>query len=293
MAIAVLSGAMVLQLVLDFQARVLTEIARNDLQDRAERLLRFMAGEIGAAAFVIGARPQMADGSALVLSHDSLAGDPLEALPGALLVEDHSDADDRLTVVRALSFTPPLRLALAAVAGEDWLALDRRPNHPPGSTRELQPAPEAISHLALFGQPGCYAVQLAEQTLRLTQPLATDAAAGSEVFGVRATSYFLEPHAGSGRLRRDDFTSRNILDDAVDGLQFEYLLADGSLVSAPLDPAAIRAVRINLLLRDLRADRSYRNETVYTLGNRSYGPYHDNFRRCQVSRLVEVKNHGL
>ena len=79
----------------------------------------------------------------------------------------------------------------------------------------------------------------------------------------------------------------------MDGLQFEYLLGDGSLVDQPARPQDVRGVRISLLVRDLRSDRNYSNETIYTLANRNYGPFRDHYRRSQVSQLVEVKNHGL
>ena len=115
----------------------------------------------------------------------------------------------------------------------------------------------------------------------------------TELLGVRAYSYQLEPFSDSKRLRRDDFSSRDILDDVVDGLQFEYLLGDGSLIHQPARPQDVRGVRISLLVRDLRPDRNYTNATIYTLGNRSYGPFRDHYRRSQVSQLVEVKNHGL
>ena len=68
---------------------------------------------------------------------------------------------------------------------------------------------------------------------------------------------------------------------------------DGSLVDQPHRPQEIRGVRINLLVRDLRSDRDYLNENVYTLGNCNYGPFRDHYRRSQLSRMVEVKNHGL
>jgi len=55
----------------------------------------------------------------------------------------------------------------------------------------------------------------------------------------------------------------------------------------------VSGVRVSLLVRDLRADRHFVNHSVYTLGNRSYGPYRDHYRRVQVTRLVEVKNHAL
>jgi hypothetical protein len=222
-----------------------------------------------------------------------LAGDPLESLPYSVLSDDIAAGDDRLTIVKAVSFAPPLHLVQPGLSGESGLVLSRRPNRSPGSTRELQPAPEAINHLVLANHQLCYAVQLADQTVQLNQPLLEDVPVGTEVLGVRAYTYFLDPFSGSKRLRRDDFTSRAILDDAVDGLQFEYLLADGALVNLPARPQDVRGVRISLLVRDLRADRNYTDKTVYTLANRTYGPFQDHHRRILVSQLVEVKNNGL
>lgn len=98
-------------MVIDFQSRILCEISRNDLQDRAERLIRFLANDIRDAAFLFGPVPLVASGTSLVLTHDSLSGDPLEVLPFSILTDDDSDDDDRLTIVKAISFAPPLRLA--------------------------------------------------------------------------------------------------------------------------------------------------------------------------------------
>ena len=293
MAIASIVGTMILQMVIGYQSRILTEVSRNDMQDRAERLIRFLANDIRDAAFLLGAVPQLADGAPLTLIHDSLAGDPAEVLPSSILAVDSSTADDRLTIVKAVSFSPPLRLVQPGLVGEDFLVLNRRPNRSPGSSRELLPAPEAISHLVLANHRICYAVHAAGLALELNQPLVKDVPVDTELLGMRACTYLLEPFSGSKRLRRDNFTSRDIIDNAVDGLQFEYLLADGSLVDQPVRPEDIRGVRINLLARDLRSDRNYVNTTVYTLGNRNYGPFRDHYRRHQVSRLVEVKNHAL
>ena len=293
MTIASIVGLMILQMVINFQSRILIEINRNDLQDRAERLIRFLASEIRDTAFLLGPQPQVAGGAALALVHDTLSGDPLEVLAFSILSDDGSDEDDRLTIVKAISFAPPLRLAQPGFSGESGLVLNRRPNLSPGSTRELQPSPEAINHLVLANHRTCYAVQHADLSLQLIQALVEDVPADTEVLGVRAYSFQLEPSAGSKRLQRDDFTSRDILDDAVDGLQFEYLLENGSLVNRPVRPQDVRGVRISLLVRDLRPDHGYSNETIYILGNRSYGPFRDHYRRSLVSQLVEVKNHGL
>jgi len=291
--IASLVGSMIMHMVIRFQSCILAEISRNDLQDRADRLIRFLANDIREAAFQIGSIPLGADGLPISLVHDSLAGDPSESMTFSILPCDHSDDDDSLTFVKAESFAPPLYLIQPAIAGDDWLVLNRRPNHSPGSTRELLPTPEAINQLVLANHRISYDVQHAEQSLQLGHPLAENAPADTEVLGVRACSYQLEPFSGSKRLRRDDFTTRDILDDAVDGLQFEYLLSNGSLVSLPSNPSEVRGVKISLLVRDQRSDRQYINRTVFSMGNTTYGPYLDHFRRIQVSKLVEVKNHGL
>ncbi|MBE0574765.1 MAG: PilW family protein [Desulfuromonadales bacterium] len=293
MTITSIIGTMILQMVIDFQSRILSEISRNDLQDRAERLLRFLANDIRDAAFLLGPVPLVAGGTSLVLTHDSLSGDPLEVLPFSILSDDDSDDDDRLTIVKAISFAPPLRLAQPGLSGESAVLLNRRPNLSPGSTRELLPAPEAINHLVFASHRVCYAVHLDDLSLQLQQPLIEDIPADTEILGVRAYLFWLDPAAGSNRLRRDDFTSRDIFDDAVDGLQFEYLMEDGSLVDLPTRPQDVRGVRISLLVRDLRADQGYTDENVYMLGNRNYGPFRDHYRRSLVTQLVEVKNHGL
>jgi len=293
MVIASVVGGMLLQLVISFQSRILTEVGRNDLQDRGERLIRFLANDIRDAAFLLGARPSLADSTTLTLSHDSLAGDPAEVLPFSILAQDHDDQDDLLTIVKAESFSPPISLVQPGLAGEEAVFLNRRPNRSPGSTRELLPTPEAINHLVFANHHSSYSVRSVDSALELNQPLNMDVPVDTELLGVRACSYLLEPAAGSKRLRRDDFTSRDILDDAVDGLQFEYLLDDGSLVDQPHRPQDIRGVRISLLVRDLRSDRDYLNENVYRLGNCNYGPFRDHYRRSQLSSMIEVKNHGL
>lgn len=293
MVIAALLCSMILQTVISFQSRVLKEVSRNDLHGRAERLMRFLASDIRSAAFLVGSVPQVADGTPLRLVHDSLPGDPVQTLPFSILAHDGSAEDDALTIVKAVSFAPPLRLVQPGLVGESELLLNRRPNRSPGSTRELLSAPEAINHLVLDNSQFCYAVASDNQALQLNQPLEKGAPAGTEVLGVRALTYSLDPFSGSKRLRRDDFTSRAILDDAVDGLQFEYLLKDGSLVSLPASAEDVRGVRIHLLVRGLRADRDYRDEKLYLLGEQSYGPFRDGYRRTRLSQMVEVKNHGL
>lgn len=293
MFIASVAGTMILQFVLGFQSRVLAEISRNDLRDRAERLVRYMASDVRDAAFLLGSAPRTAAGTPVRLVHDSLAGDPVEVLNFALFAEDIADGDDCLTILKAVPFNPPLRLARTALTGDTSVLLNRRPNRSPGSTRELQPAPEAINHLVLTGHRVCYPILQAGLELDLEQPIREEVASGNEVLGLRVLRYETEPFDGSKRLRRDDFTSRDILDDKIDGLQFEYLLEDGIIVDQPVDMRSVRGVRISLLVRSLRRDLVDTDTSTYNMGNRTYGPFRDRFRRQVVTRMVEVKNNGL
>jgi hypothetical protein len=276
------------------QSRSLAEVSRTDLQERGARLLRFLGNDLRTAAFQLGATPHRATGTPPVLVHDSVPGNPAEELTQALLPEDGgTDGDDALTIVRAESFFPPMQLSQPAVAGAVSLRLDRRPNRAPGSSREISPAPEAISHVVLANHRSCYPVGNVGQTLQLLDGLTVPVPAATELLGLRVRRYHLAPSGGFNRLRCDDFTSDEILDDAVDGLQFEYLLADGRIVDAPADPTAVRGIRVSLLVRDLRPDRDYRDRASYRMGNRDYGPYNDSFRRIVASEMVEVKNHAL
>lgn len=294
MGLATLVGLIVLPAVFSLQNRGLAEVSRNDLQARAERLLRFLGDDLRSTAFLVGPLPRRADGTPPVVVHDSLPGNPVITLAHALSAADGGTiSDDSLTFVRAEPFFPPILLAAAAASGATTLHLDRHPNLSPGSSREIMPAPEAISHVVLANQRACYPVGHPDLLLPLLDGLAVPAPAATELLGLRVHRYYLQITPSKGRLRRDDLTSDEILDDEVDGLQFDFLLADGRIVDLPSDWLAVRGIRVSLLVRDVRPDRDYRDRSVYRLGNRDYGPYDDNFRRIAVSETIEVKNHAL
>lgn len=294
MVIAAIVSSFLLPGMLSFQAKTLVEIKRDDLHKRAERLLRFAVDDLRDAALLIGATPRPANGGLLTLVQDSLPGDPLVNFGAALVPESSGPAGhDALTLLKTVSFSPRIRLTRSEEPGATALLLNRRPNRPPGSSREIQPAPTALNHIVIDNHKICYRVLTADQTLQVGAGLLRPTPAGTEVLGVRAHRLYLQPFEGSNRFYRDNFTSREILDDCIDGLQLEYLMSNGSLVNAPADPTEIRAVRISLLVRSRKADPAYLDQRVYRLGDRIYGPFLDHFRRVSVSHLVEIKNHGL
>lgn len=294
MVIAAIISSFLLPGILSFQAKALVEIKRDDLHKRAERLLRFAVDDLRDTALLIGALPRPANGALLALVQDSLPGDPLVNFSAALVPEPGGPAgNDALTLLKAVSFSPRIRLTRTEEPEATALLLNRRPNRPPGSSREIQPAPTALNHIVIDNHKICYRVLTADLTLQLSTGLLRPAPAGAEVLGVRAHRLYLQPFEGSNRFYRDNFTSREILDDCIDGLQFEYLMSNGSLVDAPASPADVRAIRISLLVRSRKADPAYLDQRAYPLGDRVYGPFFDHYRRVPVSQLVEIKNHGL
>mgnify|MGYP001182377820 FL=1 len=294
MVIAAIVSSILFPALLSFQANSLAEMDRDELHKRAGRLLRYLANDLRDTALFLGPAPHTASGSAVVLAHDSLPGDPVESLATALRPETSGAVEhDALTLVKAVSFAPPIYLAEDATAGASEVRLDRRPNQAPGSSREILPAPEAISHIVLANHKCCYPVAAADQALPLKEPLGQAVPAGTELLGVRAHRYYLQANAGSNRLYRDNYTSRDILDANIDGLQFEYLLRDGSLVDTPNPIADIRGIRVSLLVRSRRTKAEHFDNATYPLGDHSYGPFNDHYRRVAVSQTVEVRNHGL
>lgn len=290
--LAGLVGMIVLPAVFAMQKQSLAGIARTDLQERAERLLRFLGDDLRSTAFLVGAFPRRADGTPPGIVRDNAGGNPLVILERSLAAEDGA-LNDSLTLIKAESFFPPLSVSMAAGAGSTALRINRRPNQSPGSSREILPAPEAISHVVLASQHYCYPVASGGSQLQLLDGLAAAVPAGTELLGLRAHRYYLQPAAAGGRLRLDDYSSDEILDDGVDALQFEYLLADGRIVDSPVDAAEVRGIRVSLLVRALHPEREPVPVVSYRLGNRDYGPFGDNFLRVAVSEMIEVRNHGL
>ncbi|WP_148300841.1 PilW family protein [Shewanella marina] len=59
------------------------------------------------------------------------------------------------------------------------------------------------------------------------------------------------------------------------------------------DFARIVAVRLYLLVRSIEQDRSYTNNVVYQLGDKTIGPLNDNYRRKVMSSTIMLDNPAL
>ncbi|MFP3983065.1 MAG: prepilin-type N-terminal cleavage/methylation domain-containing protein [Desulfurivibrionaceae bacterium] len=80
----------------------------------------------------------------------------------------------------------------------------------------------------------------------------------------------------------------------IDGLEFYYLMADGSQTTTPADPKDIRAIEISILARANKKDRTFSNQATYTTASgANWGPYNDNYRRRFHTVTVQCRNMGL
>ncbi len=82
--------------------------------------------------------------------------------------------------------------------------------------------------------------------------------------------------------------------DSVDGLEFNYILADGSETTAPSDLSRIRSVEVSLLVRTGVQDKNYTDTKAYITGSGvQWGPYNDHYRRRFVCLRILCQNLGL
>jgi len=89
--------------------------------------------------------------------------------------------------------------------------------------------------------------------------------------------------AGGNVLWGIDASGDNVLDTNVAG---------GGLPTL-VNMNRIRAVRIWLLARTKGIVRGYRDTNTYTVGNRTLGPFNDNFQRILLTSTIKCRNMGL
>ncbi|MCF6179801.1 MAG: PilW family protein [Geopsychrobacter sp.] len=286
-----------------FQFQSLSQINKSDLNDRANRLLDYLAEEVQGAGFLVTLVPRNGDDTAFQIKHAA----NLVTFNQSILVGNLIGGDDRLDILKAVSFFPPLVVTAVDPGPPQKVKINRPPDY---ATEINDAAGVNVSltrnHVVFENHKKIYRVKDVaadspntdidgdghrDRLLTLVQPLTEPVPLGSEVLGVRAMGFFVD----TGGLRADDYVSSAVLDRDVDGLQINYFMQDGSSIAAPSGAAIenIRGVRISLLVRANRPDKGYVNSATYLLGSRSYGPYDDGFRRVAVQRLVEVKNYAL
>ncbi len=79
-----------------------------------------------------------------------------------------------------------------------------------------------------------------------------------------------------------------------DGLEFYYILENGTMALNPSSVDDIRGVQISLLARTKNADSTYSDGESYEAGSGTvWGPFNDGFRRQLMIRTVICRNLGL
>ncbi len=133
-------------------------------------------------------------------------------------------------------------------------------------------------YLCLNGQNNYVVANVSGDTITLATPLSEDHLADETVSLVKAITYSIQP--GTMNLVRDENTGdggQNMA-DAVEDLQFQYTLSDGSVSDAPGTPSEIRTVSLTVAART-------RNPNPQSPG--------DGYRRQTLTSHTEVRNLGL
>lgn len=178
-----------------------------------------------------------------------------------------------------------------------------------------------------------YSLTEVGNSFKFNETLQQNVPDGSTVYNVRMYRYLVDTGSGKRNLKRVGWDSNcsigadvtteliettNSTNTAggVDGLKFEFIYLDtinnrmatcsdinpipsncsdlASNAGGPLPLAQLRAVRVWLLLRADKVDKSYTDKGSYVLGSTTnkitLGPYNDNYRRVLLNKTVEVKN---
>ena len=295
--------------LLSFQSQGISEISKDDLSDRATRITAYLAEELRMTGYMLTSDPKYADESPVALKHNTLTGTPLVTFSNSILPNNANSSDDEITILKSRSFFPRVGVETDAAIGAgltgNFINLDRAPT----ATGEVIPGlSSAYSHITFSNHKVTYQVTSFESitktdNLRLNQGLEdpingeTTAGAkdGTELLAVRANRIYVT----DGDLHLDDYEKDLKLDFGVDGLQFRYLLADGSFSDDPLQPDQIRGIQFALLIRSLTAEKGFHNTEDYSsqmgpnVSAGTYGPYNDRFRRILRTELIEVKNYAF
>ncbi len=133
-------------------------------------------------------------------------------------------------------------------------------------------------YLCLNGQNNYLVANASGDTITLATPLSEDHLADETVSLVKAITYKIQP--GTMNLVRDENTGdgSQSMADAVEDLQFQYILSDGSVSDAPAAPSEIRSVSL-------------------TVAGRTQNPHStspgDGYQRQTLTSHTEVRNLGL
>ncbi len=124
-------------------------------------------------------------------------------------------------------------------------------------------------------------VNAGTKTLTLADGLMFNHPVGTPVFGVRALTYRIVTVDGVPQLMRNENTGagNEALSDNIESVQYQYTLLNGTVTTAPANPADIRMVRVSVTAKTNDPDPSLKGG--------------DGYRRRQFATNINLKNLGI
>jgi prepilin-type N-terminal cleavage/methylation domain-containing protein len=287
--------------------------AKQELTQKGQRILNYMAEELRLAGLFVGATPKVSfcgEGTATnsLMHTDGNPYDTLTFLTSEQVLNNTNNAAIPFLVMNAAApsgaATIPVNATNANVSG---LELGT------GNARAFV----TFDTLAPTIMNRAYEVTAYDGTsLTISPPLDQALNKGSNVYVVVRKRFDVDTTSAKRNLRMvlwrsDCATNPATLLEAhdktggtawggVDALQFEYVFNNGTMQNtiAATDISNVRAINIWLLVRSDFPERDFVNTTTYAVGTSgsaglvpiTVGPFNDNFRRMLLSKRVEVKN---
>ena len=133
-------------------------------------------------------------------------------------------------------------------------------------------------YLCLNGQNNYVVANVSGNTITLATSLSEDHLASETVSLVKAITYKIQ--TGTMNLVRDEHTGdgSQLMADAVEDLQFQYTLSDGSVSDSPGTPSEIRSVSLTIAARTQNPNPEFAG---------------DGYQRQTLTSHTEVRNLGL
>lgn len=278
------------------------------LNQRGERAINYLAEEIRMAGFLTGSNPG--------ITFCGTTG--VDAL-----VHTDGDPNDSLAFLTSIPIEPTavgvpfFETNANAPSGNITVSVNTTPAYVSTEYVDLTGSGNAIALITFDTLVPTILEKVYEistyigTTITFTQGLAQQLNGGSKIFAVRRKEISVDTTGGSRDLQiagwdkncnQTDMTE-NIYSSVgpndefggVDGLQFEYILDDGSVVSTIIDNDLpnLMAVTIWVVVKAGFPSRDFTNSSTYVLGTASpvnVGPFNDNYRRVLLRKTVEVKN---
>ncbi|KAA0259347.1 prepilin-type N-terminal cleavage/methylation domain-containing protein [Deferribacter autotrophicus] len=271
-------GSIVFAFYINFQNKSINEITNSDLYERANRIMLYLTKEIRTAGFMVSSIPKYSDNSKLIIEG--------KTYDYSIVPENFSgnNGSDNITIVKAVSNLPEIHVVQNYKSNSNIILVD----NDFGNFFKID---SSKNHLIFENHKVVYKItNITGKTITLQRLLKEKVPKNTAVLGVRALKFYVD----DGALKLNDFNEISIIDDSIDGLQFQYILEDGSIVNNPSGSTIekIRAIKVFLLVRAQRIYKNYKDSKSYILADTVYGPFNDSYKRVYLENVIEVKNYA-